>query len=66
VNDTSIGNYQTPLLEPLWSINTFVVLEIGYVLLSNREYALFGGRFAAKTVGTMSADGSMTLEEVLQ
>ena len=66
MNDTSIGNYQTPHLEPPWSINTFVVLEIGYVLLSNHEYALFDGRFAAKTVGTVSADGVMTLEEVLR
>ena len=66
MNDTSIGNYQTPHLEPLWSINTFVLREIGYVLRSNREYVLFSGRFAAMTVGTMSADGSMTLEEVLQ
>ena len=66
MSDTSIGNYQTPHLEPLGSINSFVVLDIGYVLLSNREYALFGGRFAVKTVWTMSADGAMTLEEVLQ
>ena len=66
MNDTSIGNDQTPHLEPLWSINTFVVREIGYVLHSNREYALFSGRFAAKTVWTLSADDARTLEEVVQ
>ena len=63
MTDTSIGNYQTPHLEPLWSINTFVVREIGYVLRSNREYALFfSGRFAAKTVWTLSADDARTHE----
>jgi hypothetical protein len=66
VNDTSIGNDQAPQLESLWSINTLVVQEISYVLRSNREYVLFSGRFAAKTVGTISADGAGTLEEVIQ